>query len=449
MSTDANPYYPGEYPSLPYGYPNTDACTAKRSFAYHIENYFLPARSKEEPTQQETTAAVEKVGDLFSAHRTWVGDAEVDWFEAQFTKALLELDPNSIPGHCFLAQYGSTNREALKIEHDDHGNRYFDVQRLEMLRFAVKDRWNKLLDSPEADPIKVFVKREPHKTSKLEAGRVRLIQAVSLVDTMVDRILFGSLLRTAVKPLNILKTPCVVGWTPMLGGWRYIQHKYPRGSVSIDRSAWDWTVTEWLVRCWSQIIKDLHPGAPKWWLSRVDARFELLFHTATLKFSDGVEIAQKYPGIMKSGCLLTLYLNSLSQIILHVVAMQRLNLPITLSLPLCAGDDTLQEDFPQIEDYCRELNTMCITKEVVRTHGFSEFVGFIFYPDGWKPSYWQKHLFNLIHLDVGVQAEAILSYQMLWYKDPIMLSLIRHFAANIDPHLILPDRELIRIANGE
>lgn len=361
----------------------------------------------------------------------------------------MEIDPTSIPGNCPLNKFGSTNREALKITTDIYGQRQFDEQRLTMLRFLVEQRWNNLmLGEATSDPLKVFVKQEPHKQSKLDTGRLRLITAVSLVDTIVDRILFGEMLRTAVQPRNLLTTPCVVGWSPTGGGWRYIQHKYPEGSVSIDRTAWDWTVRRWLVFAWKEFLFDLHPNAPQWWRHMVSVRFEQLFLHARYRFSDGVEILQDDWGIMKSGCLLTLFLNSVGQTLLHSIACLRINRNPEEDIPLCAGDDTIQNWFEDIELYAEQLNRLCITKEVVRTYGYNEFVGFFFSWRGYVPAYWEKHLFCLRHADVTVQRELLQSYQYLWYNDPIMLGLIRNFAYNVDPHIVLSDRQLESIANG-
>lgn len=59
---------------------------------------------------------------------------------------------------------------------------------------AVTERIQSLLSGEmEADDIKVFVKQEPHSWEKISEGRFRLISAVSMVDTMVDRIVFGDL----------------------------------------------------------------------------------------------------------------------------------------------------------------------------------------------------------------------------------------------------------------
>lgn len=335
----------------------------------------------------------------------------------------------------------------LKITSDDHGNRTYDPIRVEITKNLAKERFKALLAGTiEADPLKVFVKQEPHKISKIEEGRFRLISGVSLVDTIVDRIIFGELIRSASKPTNILKTPCAVGWAPNRGGWRYIAMHYPNG-FSIDRKAWDWTVTEWLVRIWEQFIKNMHPGHPTWWKNIVSTRFTCLFYTAVFCFPDNQLIQQGTPGIMKSGCLLTLLLNSVGQTILHILTQLRLHKNPFDNMPLSMGDDTLQKPFDYMEPYATELAKMALIKEAEYTHGYAEFIGFLFTRQGFYPAYWKKHLYQLRHLDPSVMRETLVSYQMLWYHNPVMLNFIRDIIWKVNPDWILADLTLCENAN--
>lgn len=358
-----------------------------------------------------------------------------------------EIDPTSIPGCCVLEKYGSINRDVLKIGVDDHGNRTYDPERLQLVKQLAYDRYNVLLSGTiEADPLKVFVKQEPHKVDKLNEGRYRLIMGVSLVDTIVDRIIFGELLRTAASPANVLRTPCAVGWAPNKGGWRFIS-LYTKNGFSIDRKAWDWTVCEWLVRLWEDFIKDLHPDHPLWWSELVSRRFTCLFYIARFSFPDGQLIQQGTPGIMKSGCLLTLLLNSVGQTILHVIAQLNLERDPFDNIPLSMGDDTLQKPFDYMEPYAEQLAKMALIKEAEYTHDYSEFIGFIFTKTGYYPAYWKKHLYQLRHLDQAVMRETLMSYQMLWYHHPGMLKFIRDIIWNINSDWILTDEVLRENAN--
>lgn len=369
----------------------------------------------------------------------------------QFDKALLEIDPTSTPGCCPLSKFGSNNREALGMTTDERGQRIFNEERLSILRFLVEDRWAAIVsgEEPPADPLRVFVKQEPHKIEKIEDGRMRLIQAVSLVDTMIDRILFGEMARKATAPQNVLTTPCTVGWSQMNGGWKLLRSKYPHGAVSIDRKAWDWTVRGWLVDFWERFLISLHPGAPEWWQKAVRYRMTQLFREARFMFSDGVLIVQPEPGIMKSGCLLTLILNSVSQTILHVMAMSALGLDPMESLPLSCGDDTIQSWFKDIDKYVEQLSKYCIVKEAERTTDYIEFVGFIFDNTGFTPAYWAKHLFVLAHTDLSVLKDTLVSYMYNYYNEPGMLSFIRSMMFRIDPSAVLSDEELRAVADHE
>lgn len=348
-----------------------------------------------------------------------------------------------------MNKYGSINREVLRITVDDFGMKVYDEERVAMLYYLVKERFDYMLNTNriESDPIKVFIKQEPHKLSKLEEQRYRLIHGVSLVDCMIDRVLFGAMMRTASSPLNVLRTPCVVGWNPTRGGWRALVSKFTEGGFSIDRSAWDFTVQEWLVEMWQDFIIDMHPNAPSWWVTMVKHRFTALFYMARFKFSDGVEVQQELPGIMKSGCLLTLLLNSVAQSIVHSVVMKRLGRDPLENTPWCAGDDTIMHPCSYADSYHAELSRLCIVKEAEITQGYTEFIGFLFNSSGFIPAYWKKHLYQLRHLDQGIESEAIVSYQYLWYNWPPVLKYIQDFAFRISPSLVLPHSILIDKAN--
>lgn len=351
-----------------------------------------------------------------------------------------DIDPNSTPGHCVLAKFGSDNRTALKITVDDSGRKTFDPDRVELLRHLVKEKW----EGKPADPLKVFVKQEPHKKSKLAEGRYRLITAVSLVDTMVDRILFGPMWRKAMQ--RVLETPCAVGWSPVGGGWRWLNSIYPNGTLSVDKSAWDWSVRGWMVHIWYNFVLILHPSYPEWWFKRVTWRFLSLFRTAVYQFSDGVQIQQPGMGIMKSGCYLTLCLNSVAQTALHFLVADRLGMDPDHNVPYCFGDDTVMAPFENQQEYLDELDKFCFVKQAEMAD-FVQFVGFIITPKGFVPEYWEKHLFQLAHLDISVAEDTLKQYQMLYAYDPVMLRFIREYASYISPGAILLDSELRQIVH--
>lgn len=417
--------------------PRTDACAAKQSLALHVTKYYDRVRAQKKPPVPEVEKAVARTLLQYKPWTVYIRLSEEAWFEKEFSRALQDIDLNSTPGYCELARFGSDNRTALKVTVDPvTGRRIFDPERLEILKFLVEQRW----EFGKADPLKVFIKQEPHKEAKLVEGRYRLISAVSLVDTMVDRILFGAMSRKALE--TVTKTPCFVGWSPISGGWRLMNSLFPEGTLSIDKSAWDWTVQSWLVAAWKRVLTELHPLCPDWWWERMQHRFNELFNKAVFKFSDGVEVEQGNPGIMKSGCYLTLLLNSLGQTILHHLVAQTMSSDVPT--PLSFGDDIVMRPFDGMEEYLQKLGTYCLVKEP-EVAPFVQFIGFIINKRGFVPQYWQKHIYRLMHLDMNVAKETLHSYQVLYAYDPVMLKFIRNFACTISPEYVVGDRELREI----
>ena len=70
------------------------------------------------------------------------------------------------------------------------------------------------------DPIKVFVKQEPHKMSKIKQERYRLISGVSLVDTLVDRLLLQWLAQNVVE--HVGETPSRIMISSIVGNFKLI-----------------------------------------------------------------------------------------------------------------------------------------------------------------------------------------------------------------------------------
>lgn len=265
-----------------------------------------------------------------------------------------------------------------------------------------------------ADPIFVFVKPEPHKVAKLEEGRLRLISAVSLVDTMVDRVLFGWLGKAILD--NVGKTPVYVGWSPALGGWRTIAQLFSSEVLCVDKSAWDWTVPDFLVDALLELVLSLQVDRPPWWESLVRARFRLLFEKPVYRFQDGFEIAQANKGVMKSGCYLTIILNSFGQLLLHACVMLEMGLSPEYSLPIILGDDTAQElrNLP-LQEYIANIESYGFkVKYEVRKD--VEFAGFIYRADSCTPAYFKKHLYRMEFSEN--LAEYLESMQMLYAYHP-------------------------------
>lgn len=348
---------------------------------------------------------------------------------------------SSTPGYCVLTRLGTTNGEILGWD-----GQKCDDERLEFVRSMTRHRFERLLRGElEADNLKVFVKQEAHKVSKLKEGRFRLIQAVSLVDTMLDRVLFGWLGRSCLASVG--KTPCLVGWAPLRGGWRELQARFTgKRVVCIDKSAWDWTVPDWLVDMWFSFITELAYNPAEWWIDMVGKRFKLLFEEARFQFEDGTVVEQGLRGVMKSGCYLTILLNSVSQSMLHYLANWEMGVSPTFRQPFTMGDDTVQETPSDLLRYAGILERFGFKLKGVKVQNWIEFAGFAYTGKTCFPAYWAKHLYNLGHTEA--LKEVLVSYQYLWAHEPEMSAYVRRVAAAVDVRLVLPRRIVLDVFDG-
>lgn len=347
---------------------------------------------------------------------------------------LLELDWDSTPGICSLRHLGTTNREIFGWD----GFRV-DPERYNAVKETVRDRFKALLDgNPISDPLNVFIKREPHKIAKCDEGKYRLISGVSLVDTLVDRILFGWLLRTALS--TVLETPCMLGWSPIRGGWRVLSRMFSNRQVTcMDKASFDWTVVRWMVAAAESIILQLPVNPPLWWKKMVRLRFRLLYADCVYQFSDGTQVQQDVVGIQKSGCLLTLILNSLWQILLHSYVCLDLNWDPFIDMPLTLGDDTIQRwrrTERELQDYTSRLSNLGPKIKSTTLQHWVEFAGFIVVGNSCIPAYWMKHLFKILYAEHPI--DTLQQYQILYSHHSEFFSYLEKALVNLSPKDALP-----------
>lgn len=339
------------------------------------------------------------------------------WITSRFDSVLKDLRNDSSVGLGAMRRLGSSVGEALGFD-----GVCYDPQRLQYLRRVVEAKISKILRGEKhADPINVFVKPEPHKTAKLEEGRVRLIMAVSLEDSLIDRMLYSEILDNAIRQWN--KTPVKIGYSPLNGNYQIAAGAFPSGSLSIDKQGWDFTVPEWLVVLWDRFLVDRVYQAPEWWVKIHKARFEALYGSECLyEFKDKTQVKQRVKGIMKSGCFNTILLNSIGQHILAELAWARSgNNPKRL---WCLGDDTVEERPYDMEAYLAEMRKLGFTLKEATINSFVEFCGFVLNAREVRPAYWKKHLFLLFQEGGPHWIDKLDTYRLLYAYDDNMMDFL-------------------------
>ncbi|APG75927.1 hypothetical protein 2 [Wuhan pillworm virus 3] len=326
-------------------------------------------------------------------------DCDPEWYsDENMDRVINSLNRNASPGNpfCWVANNGQL----------------IDKHR-ELLKTLVRQR----LNGASAYPIRLFVKPEWHKKSKIEEGRYRLIWSVSVVDQIIDKMLLGDYLDQ--EPDNWIFHPSKVGWSYLKGGWKYV----PKG-VGTDFSAWDMTAQQWLLDLLCEFYINQHRNPTAYWISWVRRRFGELYHGGALvQLSDGTLLEQLFGGIQKSGTLYTLSGNSIMQVILHHVICLSLNYD---SVPWLwvLGDDRLQERVDK--EYADALKRWVVLKDI----SYNEFCG-MHYGSTIEPAYRSKHLLNLA---ADPTPERLMSYQLLYRHSKFYPALVRFIRSlNVQP----------------
>jgi len=151
------------------------------------------------------------------------------------------------------------------------------------------------------DPIRTFVKNEPHSAGKLEEGRVRLIMSVSIVDQLVERLLSSELNSQEIAYFHRLPVKPGMGFSKekvdLVGA--YLDNFSEL--VSSDVSGWDWSVSadelrfDALRRAGAAGVSTDHVYA------RALLARSVCLRRSVIAFSDGTMLAQRWDGVQKSG----------------------------------------------------------------------------------------------------------------------------------------------------
>lgn len=331
---------------------------------------------------------------------------------AHFERVVRDLEWNSSPGYPYCLDF-PTNGIFFQVIDGEPGH-----LALERVWMMVQKR---LVDR-DADPVRLFVKPEPHTKKKLDSHRYRLISSVSVIDQIIDHMLFGDFNKELIKQHNY--TPVKTGWVPYVGGWKQVP---VCGMTSCDKSAWDWTVRMWLFEEELGVRERLCKNMQPLWLELATWRYQKLFVENVFVTSGGLHISQKTPGVMKSGCVSTIATNSVMQLLLH--SRVAIMLGVILGLIMAMGDDTTQ--VKQSKEYFELLSQFCILKEVVDK---VEFAGCHFYGYRVEPAYKGKHAYNLLHQSEEFHAETADSYALLYHRSAyknLMSKVLKQLSNNL------------------
>nr|QPN36933.1 RNA-dependent RNA polymerase [Xi'an sobemo-like virus] len=350
-----------------------------------------------------------------------------DWLsKANFLECLNEVELSSSPGVPLLF-VSPTNRGLLK-----NPDGTWRQDRVELLWQLVQ---NRIYGKQHADLIRVFIKEEPHTQEKLSQERYRLIYSVSLVDSLVDRMLFGSLASNIYS--LYASVPSMVGWSPLYGGWRFINPNL----WGYDKSAWEYSFSGYMAEDCFSILSSL-VEADDMWHSVARRRFHELFVDVNLVTSSGIVVKQDLPGVMKSGSFLTILVNSLAQLYLDALASFEVGEDPDPDI-LIMGDDTIQNLMSDAKRRAIESFGVKL-KDPIK----GEFCGMIFNEDtSVEPVHVGKHLVRMLYTDPDDLEDLFRSYQLLYCKSKNFCRM-KDIIRSVCPEAVVPPKWLFGIYDG-
>jgi hypothetical protein len=201
------------------------------------------------------------------------------------------------------------------------------------------------------DPIKVFIKDEPHKASKISEGRLRIISSVSLVDQIIERLLCSGQNNVEIDMWEGLQSKPGMGLHD--AGLDVLRSNIEgllevNGEVMCtDVSAWDWSVPEWLLRDEMEVRAILGGSQPLY--THFCRVIGMVVSRSLYVDPDGMCWDSKYHGIQNSGRYCTSSSNSRMRVMLSMMCRK-----LAGKSPVLAPFDIIAMGDDSVEVSCRE-----------------------------------------------------------------------------------------------
>lgn len=168
-----------------------------------------------------------------------------------------------------------------------------------------------LVENFFVDPVRLFIKDEPHNRDKREAERYRLISSCSIVDELVTRILFSKQVFFEIDRWEMCFSKAGMGLSTDDQQQRLFDSVKPwlKHACSNDMKNWDWSVREWLMKfCIRCHLFNCNANAK---YTRLCMNWVICLARTVYSTSDGVLLCLNINGIQKSGSFMTAKLNGM------------------------------------------------------------------------------------------------------------------------------------------
>lgn len=238
------------------------------------------------------------------------------------------------------------------------------------------------------DPIRVFVKNEPHGKDKIASKRFRLICAISIIDQIVERILHTSQNQAEIDTWWTIPSKPGGSMTNDADVKKFAEEIFKQKDlVDVDISGFDWSVQGWELFLDANVRIMLARNPTEHWIRAVQNRTACLARSMFV-FADGDCVMQLEDALQKSGSFNTASTNSRIKIALSML--------VGAEYATAYGDDGLEtrvENGPALYlKYGHPVKSYnpCPPGEVT-------FCSSRIFVDGtWEPITWSKTLYRFL-----------------------------------------------------
>nr|APA23084.1 RNA-dependant RNA polymerase [Southern cowpea mosaic virus] len=291
---------------------------------------------------------------------TWSFDAIFEQVVSKATSA--EINQKASPG-VPLSRLATTNKDLM-------------AQHLQFVAACVTERLlllasfedihalspTEMVEMGLCDPVRLFVKQEPHPSRKLKEGRYRLISSVSIVDQLVERMLFGAQNELEIAEWQSIPSKPGMGLSVTHQAdaiFRDLRVKHTVcPAAEADISGFDWSVQDW--ELWADVEMRIVLGSFPPMMARAARNRFSCFMNSVLQLSNGQLLQQELPGIMKSGSYCTSSTNSR----IRCLMAELIGSPWCIAM----GDDSVEgfvegarEKYAELGHLCKDYKPCAIT----------------------------------------------------------------------------------------
>lgn len=241
------------------------------------------------------------------------------------------------------------------------------------------------------DPIRLFIKNEPHTIEKVAQNRYRLVSSVSIVDELIERLLGGPQNETEIDHWLYCPSKPGIGLSNDEQTTQFYEVMKPwikKGTLKkSDVSGWDMNFKGWMYK--ADYYRRLSMASGEFhaqWGKMLKGRFVCLSRSLLIT-SDGVVYAQTIDCLMKSGSYFTSSTNSAARVILATL--------LGADYAVAMGDDCVESNERETLPSLYEQMGFRIKGLELCTSSF-EFCSHEFYPDRAVPLNFWKGVFRLL-----------------------------------------------------